>query len=80
MALLVFLLQDILKMVTKVTETCRCKKKTIYIYISEQLHKCAFVGLCMNIKLILMHVMEHTKLSELQEYSYFYFYIISYCM
>ena len=29
------------------------------IYIAEQLHKCAFVGLCMNNKFTVMQGMEH---------------------
>ena len=37
----------------------RMKEK---IYIAEQLNKCAFVGLCMNDEIILMHGVKHLKL------------------
>jgi hypothetical protein len=43
--LLVWLLQDTLKMVTQVTEICECSKKKKR-YISELLHKCGFVSWC----------------------------------
>jgi hypothetical protein len=51
-----------MKMVTGVTRNMSVQRMKEKIYIAEQLNKCAFVSLCMNDEIILMHLKLKIKL------------------